>query len=570
MGDSKSVFAMRKAAQALEGDEKVALLMQAIKLVEEGEMEHGDEWERKAAAWTLIDLCKTCHAMKLTDEALAFLARLRLVDVSDDELLNKQRDYVVSLLDKVTIEAKRLDVLSKNGKERQAVEGYMELFNDEKLPLSLHESMGWAIYRLLKCDGAKMGSKSVMHLLALYLKLQHERPSLLHSFVLVYAERIFVEQEEWRFLKFLELWGVDTFRDEDWKETKKDDKVFKSLVSKCIKKACDAALSLPQIGDVAWLLRCVQKGLALNKGDVWLRRDYALLLSKLGQMDEARKVFKELLSALNDKFYFWHELAACYERDTKQRMAMLCKALTIERNEDFIGDVRLGLARCLIEEGMTGEAAVELMRYRDNREKNGWKLGSVYAELIPMVDKGVDKKRHNGALYREYAEIADAFAYQDIPAEPMVITDTYQDVNREGKKRDMCVLCSAKGVVVKVNRRRFAALKNAKVADVFVLKFVTDVQKGSKKVPVWIESVKEDQQFLGLKKTVSGLLRVTYKDKDGAAAGGAFPDFAFVSDFYVHRSVLKAAGIRADCNVRAVTLVDPKNKWRVVSLDRLN
>lgn len=404
----------------------------------------------------------------------------------------------------------------------------------------------------------------------MYLKLEHERPSLLHSLILVYAERVFVEQEEWRFLKFLELWNVATFRPEDWQETKKDDKVYKSLAAKCMKKACDAALSIPKLGDVSWLLACVQKGLASNKADVWLRRDYALLLSKLGRYDDALKVFKQLLSALNDKFYFWHELSACYGGDVKQRMSMLCKALTIERNEDFIGDVRLELARCMIELGMRGEAAIELLRYKENREKNGWKLGSVYAELIPEAAEGIDENRHNGALYREYAVLADAFAYQDIPATPMVLTDMYQDVNREGKKRDMCVLCSANGEVVKVNRRRFAVLKQAKQSDVFVLKFVTDEQKGNKKVPVWMESVKEDQSYPGLKKEVSGMLRVTFKDKDAEKGDDRYPDFAFVNDFYVHRSVLKAAGIRANCKVKGLMLVDPKNKWRMVKLERLD
>lgn len=467
-------------------------------------------------------------------------------------------------------EVKRLNELSKSGSEREALEAFTRLYNGGELPVVFHDSMGWAIYRLLKCDGATMGSNAVMRLLALYLKLGHERPSLLHSLILVYAERVFVEQEEWRFLKFLELWGVATFRPEDWEETKKDDKVYKSLASKCMKKACDAALSIPRPGDVSWLLECVQKGLALNKGDVWLRRDYALLLSKLGRFDDALKVFKVLLSALNDKFYFWHDLSACYGGDVKQRMAMLCKALTIERNEDFIGDVRLEFARCMIELGMVDEAAVELLRYKENREKNGWKLGSVYAELLPMAAECVDQKRHNGALYREHAMLADAFAYQDIPVVMMVVADTYQDVNKEGKKRDMCVLCSASGDVVKVNRRRFAVLKGAKPTDVFALKFVTDVEKGNKKVPVWIESVKDDLDCRGLKKQVSGLLRVTYNDKGAAKGGDRFPDFAFVSDIYVPNSVLKATGIKENCKVKALAVVGPKNKWRVTKLELID
>ena len=53
---------------------------------------------------------------------------------------------------------------------------------------------------------------------------------------------------------------------------------------------------------------------------------------------------------------------------------MLCKAVAMEKNEDFIGNIRLSLAECLINEGMKAEACHELKLYKDNYDAKGWKV----------------------------------------------------------------------------------------------------------------------------------------------------------------------------------------------------
>ena len=45
------------------------------------------------------------------------------------------------------------------------------------------------------------------------------------------------ETEQWRFLEFFKNWNPENLLDEDWKEVKKDDKVYKPLAIKCLKKA---------------------------------------------------------------------------------------------------------------------------------------------------------------------------------------------------------------------------------------------------------------------------------------------------------------------------------------------
>lgn len=62
------------------------------------------------------------------------------------------------------MEVKRLNELSKSGNEREALDAFTRLYNEGSLEVNFHESMGWAIYRLIKRDGATMGSNAMMRL----------------------------------------------------------------------------------------------------------------------------------------------------------------------------------------------------------------------------------------------------------------------------------------------------------------------------------------------------------------------------------------------------------------------
>ncbi|MCE2743622.1 MAG: hypothetical protein LW701_08660, partial [Fluviicola sp.] len=58
-----------------------------------------------------------------------------------------------------------------------------------------------------------------------------------HSEILNLAERFMKDNDEWRFLNFFKNWNPQNLRSDDWKETKKNEQVYKPLAIKALKKA---------------------------------------------------------------------------------------------------------------------------------------------------------------------------------------------------------------------------------------------------------------------------------------------------------------------------------------------
>lgn len=84
--------------------------------------------------------------------------------------------------------------------------------------------VAWAVYYYLAKHYRDMGSEQARYLLNIYMKLPAERPSRLHSCVLRVAANMSVEYYDFKFDKFLELWGYpDNLRDEDKKMGYKPD-----------------------------------------------------------------------------------------------------------------------------------------------------------------------------------------------------------------------------------------------------------------------------------------------------------------------------------------------------------
>ena len=77
----------------------------------------------------------------------------------------------------------------------------------------------------------------------------------------------------------------------------------------------------------------------------------------------------------------WQEFSDCIISDNFLKIGMLSKALSLEKNEDFLGDIHLDLAKALIDENLLENALVELEAYKKHREIKGWKLSSLFDEL---------------------------------------------------------------------------------------------------------------------------------------------------------------------------------------------
>ena len=85
----------------------------------------------------------------------------------------------------------------------------------------------------------------------------------------------------------------------------------------------------------------------------------AIVLMSLGKKDEALEYYKKLILKSPSKCYLWNQASELVE-EVDLKIALLCKAISVERDESFIGGCRLNLAKALIEKNMMANAKYEL------------------------------------------------------------------------------------------------------------------------------------------------------------------------------------------------------------------
>ncbi len=287
-----------------------------------------------------------------------------------------------------------------------------------------------------------------------------------HSEILSIAERYMNETDEWRFLDFFNNWNIENLMDEDWKEIKKDGKVYKPNAIKCLKKAFDIIKTQNKVFKETWLLPVYAKGIELYPDDDWLVRDYALLLIKSKALESAITIYRKLVLELGDKSYIWNEFSSCFNEETDLKIGMLSKAIRLEMNEDFIGDIRLELVKELLKNGLVENCIVELKMYKKHRDLRGWRLSELFAELSKQTNDFTTKLNNNNELYDKYISIAEHYAYSEIKWTDVVLVDKWK--NDEGKER--ITFSNGQAIEFAVGSKKFSILEFAKIGSVFKFK----------------------------------------------------------------------------------------------------
>ncbi len=288
-----------------------------------------------------------------------------------------------------------------------------------------------------------------------------------HSEILNLAERFMKENDEWRFLNFFKNWNPENLRPDDWKETKKDENTYKPLATKVIKRAFENLKTQTSEQDLMWLIQPYEKAIKLFPDDEWLLREKALLHLKNNEFELAIKIYKQLVLELSDKHYVWQEFSDCIVSDNSLKIGMLSKALRLEKNEDFLGDIHLGLAKVLIEENLLDNALVELETYKKHREIKGWKLSPNFEELSQKASSVKQSLKDNRELYKKYIPFAENFAYSDFDWTEVVLVDKWKD--DKGKER--FTFTDGKTIEFAISKNRFEVLKQSELGQILKFKF---------------------------------------------------------------------------------------------------
>ena len=435
MNSSKDVFQKRRDGEL---DAAYAMALERITAADR------DAWDVRALGWCLVDLVKRSAADRLGPELERYAAELKeLVVPLDDEVLTKQRDYALSLLQAGAGELQTAKRLSKAGEFCEAVGIYEALFQSGALERSHHANYGWDLFKatrqILQQTGPDQWPPGLVaeakRYLGAYLKLDVERPSQLHSCILQQALRL-SSGGHLKIIVFARLWGLEHLRAEDFERYVTDDGIARpSLAETAVQHAAKEAVSDGQSGNLEYVQPFVDLTMASFPDNAWLRLNKAKILRALGRQDEALAVAVDFAKSKVGEYWAW-ELIGDLVTDPDQRKGCYCKALICSQDDNFVSGVRLKLARALVSAGEFSEAKGEVLRVVEHKTRAGHRVPVEAHDLMQgswyLTASALEPK---AAFYARFASQADDLLFSALPWVDACVGESFTIEGQESKPR---------------------------------------------------------------------------------------------------------------------------------------
>lgn len=442
MISSKDVFQKRKA-----GDLDTAYAMGLERMAAADR----DAWDVRAFGWVLVDLVKKL-AVNPGPELNRYAAELRQLAVSsDDDLLTKQRGYALSLLQEGAKDLQKARGLSRDGQHRQAVRIYTEAFERGALDPSNQIAYGWDLFKATRqlmqqraqdqWPAALVGEAKGY--LGAYLKLDVERPSMLHSCILQQALRL-ASAGHLKVMVFARMWGLENLREEDFERfVAEDGKSRPSLAETVVQRAAKDAAASGQPGDLDYIHPFVDRAMARFPDNVWLKLNKVKILRALGQQEDARMLAIDFARTKSGEYWVW-DLLGDLVPEPKAGISCYCKALLCSQDDNFVSGVRLKLAGLLADFNHFAEAKGEVMRVIEHKTRAGHRLPVEAQELSQAYWYGEAASAEPGAaFYARFASQADELLFSALPWIDACIGERFTIDGQETKPRRKLYLRAA-------------------------------------------------------------------------------------------------------------------------------
>ncbi len=452
---SKEVFAKRKEGAL---DEAYQMALQLISAP------HVDEWDFKAFGWCLIDLIKRDVHAGSQQNLAHYRQQLETIkiDPKDDVLLKGVRN-ALSLCNPQEHLISKAKTLSKEGRHADAVDLYRKVWSSGEADVEIQTSMGWELYKLSKqlmtLDNFNLGA--IKRNLNDYLKLEVEKPSLLHTCVLQLATKL-AGQDKVNILAFSRLWNLEYLRPEDFERYHGDDgKESQSLAEKVIQQASKEAAASGNAQNLNYILPHIDKAIEHFPDNIWLKLNKAKVLLALERYDDALTFGLEVTKSKVNDYWAWELLGdICAGTGSGAALSCYCKALLCPADDKFTGKVRQKLAQRMVETNEFAAAKHEVEKILAYREKEGQKIPeavagitsqSWYAETRPSLS--------NLDYYKANTSAAESLLFSKMPWISASIGDKFTVLGKEGKlkrRRKIFVKTSSLPKEVIIPESRFA------------------------------------------------------------------------------------------------------------------
>lgn len=323
----------------------------------------------------------------------------------------------------VVNEIQRARDLSREKKFRQAVDIYTKLFQAGSLGPGAHMNYGWDLHRVIKDVLSRSGAEDILpgairearQYLSIYMKLEVDRPSLLHTVMLQHALKL-GSANHLKVMVFVQMWGLENLRLEDFDRYKApDDKLYPSVAEKAIQQASKEAAADGEPAQMDYILPFVESAIKRFPDNVWLKYNQVKLLKAAGRTDEARSKAVDFAKAKASEYWTW-DLLGDLQIDPALRLACYCKALLCSDDDNFVSGLRLKLARDLADAGHMDQAKGEIVRVVEHKNLVGHKIPAEVGRLQsePWYNAASSLAPHP-AFYTGLSGQADELLFSNIP-----------------------------------------------------------------------------------------------------------------------------------------------------------
>ena len=210
---------------------------------------------------------------------------------------------------------------------------------------------------------------------------------------------VFEHHNSFSMLDFITHWDITRLTEDDWKGTQHEGFVTPSTGMRIVGKVFKEVAANPTVDmalRAAPILAEALKHIPYNRDN---QRYKAIIYQIMGKKDKAINIYRHLISR-SKKSTLFQELAALID-DERYKIALLCKAITLQRDEKFRQRMRFTLAELLFRQDKA-RARYELDKCLEARRQAGftitWAMQNLAASLSEVNSvSDADQK----AYYRE-------------------------------------------------------------------------------------------------------------------------------------------------------------------------
>lgn len=213
------------------------------------------------------------------------------------------------------------------------------------------------------------------------------------------AIQVFEHNNSFSILDFITHWNITRLTDDDWKGTQHEGFVTPSTGMRIVGKVFKEVAANPTVDMALRAAPILAEALKHSPYNRDNQRYKAIIYQIMGKKDKAINVYRHLISR-SKKSNEFQELANLIE-DERYKIALLCKAITLQRDEKFRQRLRFTLAELLFRQDKA-RARYELDKCLEARRQADytitWAMQNLTASLseVNPVSDAAEK-----AFYRE-------------------------------------------------------------------------------------------------------------------------------------------------------------------------